>query len=446
MMHGSSGMKKKKKSAVSGCVHCDQVSGRVVELRLPTCTEGFSKFQRGQPAHCYHVCSPLPSSLSRLESLQVLDLRGGCFSGAILPHTFSSFPNLTHLDLSFNNFESLQLADFTLQIPKLTYLNFSHLPFLDPAHSSLNLSSLATSLPNLKYLDLSQDTYPFVKNFGVFNTSIIPPEFSGSFLPQLVHLDLSYLGLGGLIPLEIGSLQSLAYLDLAGNNFKNPLPWQGLANLSALKHLALGNPADYAAAEVLVWDSSHPHRQCNWKALESLSCQNMQFASNISAHPLCLEGPRSVISKLNYLSFTHHVGSIGPLLHSLSLPTNASLSLKTLSLQNAALGEFQAQHNPLAWLSSLNTPFLEVLDVSNNGLTSNIPPWIPRHLPSLKSLNVSINQLNCSLNNLYQYMLLNSTQLESLDLSHNAFTGTIPLSLLMPSLSYLDLSHNILSG
>uniref|UniRef100_A0A803RBI6 Uncharacterized protein n=1 Tax=Cannabis sativa TaxID=3483 RepID=A0A803RBI6_CANSA len=63
-------------------------------------------------------------------------------------------------------------------------------------------------------------------------------NFSTSCFKHLVHLDLSFARLEGVIPPGIGALSKLTYLDLSHNAFTGRLPLS-LTNLSRLVKLDL---------------------------------------------------------------------------------------------------------------------------------------------------------------------------------------------------------------
>ncbi|XP_042491393.1 LRR receptor-like serine/threonine-protein kinase ERL1 [Macadamia integrifolia] len=82
---------------------------------------------------------------------------------------------------------------------------------------------------------------------------------------------------------------------------------------------------------------------------------------------------------------------------------------------------------------------LQTLDLSYNQLTGEIPPSIGA-IPSLFNVILSHNHLTGSVPS------FNSQTLTRLDLKHNNLTGAISPSSLPPSLQYLSLSNNRLSG
>lgn len=86
---------------------------------------------------------------------------------------------------------------------------------------------------------------------------------------------------------------------------------------------------------------------------------------------------------------------------------------------------------------------LQTLDLSNNGLSGTIPPQICRWLPYLVTLDLSSNGLSGSI----PPDLVNCTYLNNLVLSNNRLTGTIPYDFLTLSrLKKFSVANNDLKG
>ncbi|PWA74510.1 inflorescence meristem receptor-like kinase 2 [Artemisia annua] len=109
-------------------------------------------------------------------------------------------------------------------------------------------------------------------------------------------------------------------------------------------------------------------------------------------------------------------------------------SLRRISLHDNLLSGVIPQS---LWL----LPNLRGLYLFNNRLSGSIPPSVT---PSLQNLDLSNNQLNGTIPSIVS----NSSKiLYRFNLSYNAFSGSIPPSFaLLPSLAFLALEHNNLSG
>lgn len=158
----------------------------------------------------------LPDSLTALEALESLDLRGNLgLTGALPP--LQAWPAMAQLNLSFNQFSGHLPSP--LRLPRLQSLVLSN-----------NL--LTGPLPNLSGL-------PALQNLRLNHN-----QFSGSLpalstLGSLQALDLSFNQFSGPLP-ELGRLPQLRTFMADWNRFQGPLPTpSGLQHLHILS--ASGN-------------------------------------------------------------------------------------------------------------------------------------------------------------------------------------------------------------
>ncbi|KAI4346080.1 hypothetical protein L6164_013162 [Bauhinia variegata] len=96
-------------------------------------------------------------------------------------------------------------------------------------------------------------------------------DFNATVLPNLVHLDLSEMGLIGSIPTEMGALNKLTYLNLSRNNLTGELP-STIANLIKLVMLDLSSNS--ISGEI-------PHEFINLKKLVLLNLSRNSFNGSI---------------------------------------------------------------------------------------------------------------------------------------------------------------------
>ncbi|KAK8633940.1 hypothetical protein V6N13_014771 [Hibiscus sabdariffa] len=115
--------------------------------------------------------------------------------------------HLNSLDLSNNNFSSIQIPDFFGLLGSLTYLNLSHALFHGAIpHNLGNLSSCIILIS--EYLDLSHVNLHSASDW--LQVTFI--------LPSLLELHLSDCGLeADSSPISVNSTKSLAVLDLSEN-------------------------------------------------------------------------------------------------------------------------------------------------------------------------------------------------------------------------------------
>ncbi|XP_027185165.1 probable LRR receptor-like serine/threonine-protein kinase At3g47570 [Coffea eugenioides] len=213
----------------------------------------------------------------------------------------------------------------------------------------------------------------------------------GSRHRRVTALDISNMGLRGIIPPQLGNLSFLVSLDMSANNFHGEMPHEfvGLRRLKLL-NLSVNN----LEGELPWWIGSFPQ-------LLRLSLSNNSFTGLI---------PSSIsnLSKLEELSlsYNHLQGNI---------PTGI-----------------------------FNISSLQIIALKHNGLSGVLPSDMCYHLPGLSFLSLSRNKLYGQLpsSNLAQ-----CSELRVLSLSFNEFGGSIPKEIGAPKkLEELYLASNHLEG
>lgn len=386
-------------------VVCDNITGHVLELRLrnPSRDDGS------------------PAEYEAYERSKI----GGKINPSLL-----GLKHLIHLDLSYNDFQGIQIPRFLGSLENLMYLNISRAGFVGIIpHQIGNLS-------NLQCLDLRPNYLGglYVEDFGWV-----------SHLSLLKQLDLSGVDLSKTSdgPLITNSLHSLDTLRFSGCLLHHISPLS-FANFSSLVTLDL---SDNQFA-----DSSIVNQVLGLVNLVFLDLSTNNFQGAI---PDAIQNSTS----LQHLDLSrNHFSS--------SVPDwfNKFIDLEYLSLSyNELQGSIPGSLGNLASIKSL--------DLSFNRLESKIPRALER-LCHLRAINLSGNKLSqeisqvldifsaCASNVLESLDLSNNTffglltnqignfkNLDSLDLSFNKISGQIPLSLgQLSSLRYLDVSKNCLTG
>ncbi|KAJ4816380.1 receptor like protein 9 [Rhynchospora pubera] len=146
----------------------------------------------------------LPSCLSQISKLEILNLGGNVLEGA-LPTSICSMQYLQFLDLSRNNFSE--------SFPSC--LNISNLQFLHLSQNSFSGTfpiGLSNS-PNLRTIDISGNEF----------SGTLPKWINGTFVKLRVLL-LKGNEFEGPIPNQICQLKHLLVLDLSHNSLSGQIP------------------------------------------------------------------------------------------------------------------------------------------------------------------------------------------------------------------------------
>ncbi|KAL5802479.1 hypothetical protein ACOSQ4_030784 [Xanthoceras sorbifolium] len=395
-------------------VICHNVTGHVLQLQL-------------RNPHQEYFTSDYSSSDSSDTDYEAYmrSKLGGKINPSLL-----NLKHLKHLDLSFNDFEGIQIPGFLCSMHSLRYLNLSKAGFRGMIPQQLgNLSKLQyldlnsqfdtdlfvenlrwiTGLSLLKHLDLSSvnlskashlwamiNSLPSLEVLRLSNCLLqhLPQIPFANFL-SLATLDLSRNQFGNsLIPSWVFGLSRLAFLDLSANRLEGPIV-DGLENLTSLVHLDLSFNR---------FNSSIPKWLSRFNRLEYLS-----------------------------LSFNFLQGSISSALGNLTSIITLDVSYNTLE------GRIPTSFGRLCNLRSISLSFLNL-----NSNISDILDIFSRCVSArLESLDISNNQLSGHLTN----QLGRFQNLETLDLHNNSICGPIPSCLgELSSLRRLDLSKNKLDG
>ncbi|OIW01484.1 hypothetical protein TanjilG_19410 [Lupinus angustifolius] len=244
-------------------VHCDNITGRVIELNLPCHTIPSTYTERDDKSNC--LTGELDLSLLDLEFLTYLNLRNNDFKGihhynhkcnemsSVTPHPNDEcvkFSNLSHLDLSYNEDIVIGNLHWISNISSLEYLNLNGINL----HKETDwLPSLAI-LPSLVELHLDscrpQNIYPLLQyvNFTSLRVLSLSENGIGSKLPiwlfnlscDISYIDLSKNNIFGQLPTIVSNLRSIKFLDLSYNILDGPIPnWLG--KLGHLQELYLSD-------------------------------------------------------------------------------------------------------------------------------------------------------------------------------------------------------------
>ncbi|XP_016650389.1 PREDICTED: probable leucine-rich repeat receptor-like protein kinase At1g35710 [Prunus mume] len=411
---------------------------------------------------------PIPSAIGNLSKLTTLDLAWNSLEGPI-PSSIGQLRELKYLDLRENSSNSSIPSELGL-CTKLTYLDLSS------NHLEGKIPPSIGQLRELQHLDLSNN----------FLNSSIPSELG--FCPSLTYLALATNHLEGKIPPSIGQLRELQHLDLGENSLNSSIPSElGFCQLRELKYLDLREnslnssiPSELGLCTKLTYlalSSNHlegkippsigqlrelQHLDLRENSLNSSIPSELGFCTSLTYLALAsnhLEGkiPPSIgqLRELQHLDLSNNFlnssipSELGfcPSLTYLTLASNKLNGELPLSLSNLTniidLSLFTNRFTG-PFLPSLLFSWTEVvsLQLQHNSFSGNIPPEIGL-LTKLNVLDLNDNKFSASIPSYIGRLAF----LRSLDLSRNQLSGSIPLTLLkLANLQSLNLSNNYLNG
>ncbi|KAL5804151.1 hypothetical protein ACOSQ3_030951 [Xanthoceras sorbifolium] len=400
-------------------VVCHNVTGHVLRLHL----------QNPQQEYFTSDDESKYSSDAKYEVYMRSQL-GGKINPSLL-----NLKHLKHLDLSFNNFEGIQIPGFLGSMQSLRYLNLSSAGFHGMIPQQLG------NLSNLQYLGLNShiDFYfdiegPYVENLRWITGLSLLKHLELSYvnlsnasyhwaminsLPFLEVLRLSHCQLQHLPQIPLVNFSSLTTLDLSSNEFGNSLIPSWVFGLNRLVFLDL---SDHSFVGPIVDELG------NLTFLRHLDLSYNYFNSSI---PNWL----SNFNRLEYLSLSYNdlQGSISSTLGNLT-------SIITLKLShNRFEGRIPTSFGRLCNLRSISFSFLN--------LNSNIYNVLDIFLGCVSARLESLILSNCQLHGNLTDQLGRFKNLKTLNLYNNSICGPIPLFLgECSSLRKLDISKNKLNG
>ncbi|KAK8600024.1 hypothetical protein V6N13_060178 [Hibiscus sabdariffa] len=396
-----------------------KLSGTKFGGQLPESIGNLGQLTRIELASC-NFSGTIPETVRKLTRLVYLDFSNNSFSGPM--PSFSSSRNLTELNLAFNQ--------LTGSINSTNWSVLSNLVSIDIRNNLLSGTIPPTlfDIPSLQKIFLSQNQ---------FNGSL--GDLNGKTTFLLDTLDLSSNKLQGEFPMSVFELQGLKILTMSSNNFSGFIQWTDIRKLRNLSNLDLSyNSLSIGTTSTDSALSSFP----NITTLKLASCNLKQFPEflktqlrlnhlDLSENQISGEIPNWVweFKTLAYLNLSRNFLTKfeGPL-------QNITSSLLVVDLHDNQL-QGQIDHLP---------PHATYLDYSRNNFGSILPHGIGDFLQFAYFFSLSGNNLQ----GVIPRSICNGSYLQVLDLSNNSLSGQIPECLIWMSWSVkvLNLRRNSLSG
>ncbi|KAL6285534.1 hypothetical protein ACE6H2_009924 [Prunus campanulata] len=274
-------------------------------------------------------------------------------------------------------------------------------------------------------------------------------------------LNLSYMGLIGTIPPQLGNLSFLVELLFKNNSFYGTLPYE-LSYLRRLKFITLGY--NNFMGSIPSWFGFFPK-------LQTFHLFGNQFSGFIPATIFNLSTLQVIGLNDNQLSgrIPREIGNL-TMLKEIRLGSN---NFNEIPKEIGSLHQLEMLGVQLNFIKGLvpvvvfNMSSLTTLALYGNRLSGGLPDKICQHLPNLQQVDLSYNQFDGPLpSKLWQCKELlilyleynnfsgsipknigNVTQLREFNLDNNNFTGTIPDEIAdLQNLEVLAIGHNNLHG
>jgi Leucine-rich repeat (LRR) protein len=384
------------------------------------------------------LISTIPDSLGGLNLLKVLLLYTNFLSGTI-PSSLQYNQNLILLSLVENNLSgSLQVLT---TLPQLTYIYVSKNRFTGPvpAFSSSSLRELYADHNLLtgtipKFLTQSKDLSALSLASNIMRGHL--PDFISSKKHRLKNLFLSNNCLSGPLPSSIGNLSGLVNLELDSNHFTGTIP-ASFENMRLLQNLFLNSN---------LFSGTIPSGFSQFSVLSVLQLQNNMFQGPM--HPMFNASNQNLFTTLR-IDNNQFTGTLPPEVFMLPhlMVLIADMNCFQGTLPEAVCGALYLETLVLNGLSSASSCRLKLLSGSSETyvLTQSVNGQVPVcvfSLPKISTLQLAGNKFTGSIANDLEL----SSSLTDLSLSHNFFTGSIPIIMQKKSWTNLDLSFNRLSG
>uniref|UniRef100_A0A7N2LAZ2 non-specific serine/threonine protein kinase n=1 Tax=Quercus lobata TaxID=97700 RepID=A0A7N2LAZ2_QUELO len=404
----------------------------------------------------------LPSTLGNLAKLTYLGLDKILYIQEV-PSFLRNLTHLEYLSLSQNNFDC-GFPIWLTNITKLHSIDFSENKLKGPIPSEIS------RLLNLSYLDLSYNsltetiplvlfTIPSLSTLHLDHNQLTGPlKFQNISSSPLFDLRLSGNKLNELIPRSIANFTKLQWLYLSSINLKGKVELNIFFEIKELQDLDLSGNKVFVSKENInstvpkfssLWLSS-----CNLPEFPTfLEAQNELQTLDLSNNNIEGKIPKwfwnvgketlgSLNLSFNLLSKFEQPPVVLPWKNMYLLDLSSNMFQESFPIPPLSTNYFFASENNFTgsippMICKVHT--LEVLDVSNNQLTGQIPQCLLNLSNYLVVLAMRNNYFQGNLSETF----INGCSLRTLDLNHNQIEGKIPRSLVKcQMLEVLNLGNN----
>mmetsp|Transcript_43219 Transcript_43219/g.112120 ORF Transcript_43219/g.112120 Transcript_43219/m.112120 type:complete len:1402 (+) Transcript_43219:207-4412(+) len=338
----------------------------------------------------------IPSTITRMRSIERLNVGANRLSGGIPYFTQADFPNMTFFGCSDNGITAPGFPTQFCDIPKLDKLQLSGV-VLTGSGPELNFPSCLGHLSNLQSINADEmgvtgdipATFMSLYNMEVL--SLFQNTLTGGVenlcnMSKLEALDLSRNSISGSLPSCFGDMQNLVYFKLNENKFEDEFPYW-IKNIK----LQMFNIFDNFFYGDLTNAVFYPPGNCS---LTHFIVGGNQLSGVVGGFDECSGSLLFLILAENKFRnpFPSLNGSFAGL-QKIDISGNEfSGAIPSVLLNAPNLVDFQTArngyHSNLEVLCQLS--FLDTIDISNNSFSGTFPPCFQTS-EKLESVNVADN-------------------------------------------------------